>query len=144
MKREIALRMGAQAAFDPADPEIGQRILDATSGFGPDVLLEMSGSSSALRLGLGVLANGGHASLLGIPHGETTLDLSNEVIFKGITIHGVTGRRMYETWYQTEDFLLRHGGNIEPAISFSLPLEQVEEGFAGMENGTAVKVLLEL
>lgn len=144
MKREIALRMGAQAAFDPADPEIAQRILDATSGFGPDVLLEMSGSSSALRLGLGVLANGGHASLLGIPHGETTLDLSNEVIFKGITIHGVTGRRMYETWYQTEDFLLRHGGSIEPAISFSLPLEQVEEGFAGMENGTAVKVLLEL
>jgi threonine 3-dehydrogenase len=144
MKREIALRMGAQAAFDPADPEIVQRILDATSGFGPDVLLEMSGSSSALRLGLGVLANGGHASLLGIPHGETTLDLSNEVIFKGITIHGVTGRRMYETWYQTEDFLLRHGGNIEPAISFSLPLEQVEDGFAGMENGTAVKVLLEL
>ena len=144
MKREIALRMGAQAAFDPADPDIASKILDATSGFGPDVLLEMSGSSSALRLGLGVLANGGHASLLGIPHGETTLDLSNEVIFKGITIHGVTGRRMYETWYQTEDFLLRHGGSIEPAISFSLPLEQVEEGFAGMENGTAVKVLLEL
>jgi threonine 3-dehydrogenase len=119
-----------------------KKIREATGGFGPDVLLEMSGSSSALRMGLRLIANGGHASLLGIPHGETTLDLANEVIFKGVTIHGVTGRRMYETWYQVEDFLLRHGASIDPAISCTLPLDRVQDGFAGMEAGAMVKVLL--
>jgi threonine 3-dehydrogenase len=142
MKRELALKMGAQHAFDSADPDLAARILEATGGFSPDVLLEMSGAASALRLGLRLIANGGHASLLGIPHGETTLDLANEVIFKGVTLHGVTGRRMYETWYQVEDFLLRHGASIEPAISGALPLERVQDGFAGMEDGTMVKVLL--
>jgi threonine 3-dehydrogenase len=136
--------MGAHAAFDSADPDVAARILDATAGSGPDVLLEMSGSASALRLGLGVLANGGHAALLGIPHGETALDLAGEVIFKGVTLHGVTGRRMYETWYQTENFLLRHGASIEPAISTTLPFARAEEGFAGMEGGTMVKVLLDV
>ncbi len=143
-KRDIALHMGAKQAFDPADPDIADKILEATGGQGPDVLLEMSGAASSLRLGLRLLANGGHASLLGIPHGETTLDLSTLVIFKGLTLHGVTGRRMYETWYQTEDFLLRHGRSIDPAVTRSLPLAQVEEGFHGMEDGTQVKVLLTL
>jgi threonine 3-dehydrogenase len=142
MKRALALKMGAQHAFDSADPGLAAKIFDATSGFGPDVLLEMSGSASALRTGLQLLANGGHASLLGIPRGETTLDLASEVIFKGVTVHGVTGRRMYETWYQTEDFLIRHGASIDPAITCTLSIDRVEEGFDGMENGTAVKVLL--
>ncbi len=144
LKKELALKVGADVVLDPSDDRITQKILDCTDGNGPDVLLEMSGNAGAIRLGLNVLCNGGAASLLGIPSREIPLNLAEEVIFKGITIHGITGRRMFETWYQCESFLQKCGKLIEPIITHRIGFDDIEEGFVLMEQNKAVKVLIDI
>lgn len=142
LKKNIAFKVGADYVLDPTENDIKKKILDITDGQGPDVLLEMSGNINAIKIGLDVLCNGGSVSFLGIPSREIPLNLAEEVIFKGITIHGITGRRMYETWYQCQNFLLRNGKSIEPIITHTFNMEDANEGFTLMENNKAVKVLL--
>jgi len=144
LKKEIALKVGADEVLDPGDCDIREKILDMTEGRGPDVLLEMSGNVSSIRLGLDLLCNGGTVSLLGIPPKEIPINLAEQVIFKGITIHGITGRRMYETWFQCESFLKRSGKLIDPIITHTVALEDIEKGFLLMEQNQAVKVLVEV
>src|SRR6202011_1180576 len=85
-RRELAKRMGADEALDPAEGDVVTRIREATGGAGVDVLLEMSGNPSAIRQGFEMLRPGGRASLLGIPSQPVELDLLNEIIFKGVTV----------------------------------------------------------
>lgn len=143
-KRKIAKKIGADLVLDSNDENIKRKIIDNTNSFGPDVLLEMSGNPDALRLGLDVLSNGGSVSLLGIPSEEVTLNIAEQIIFKGITIHGITGRKMFETWYQCESFLLRKGKLIEPILTHCLDMKNIEEGFTLMENNQAAKVLIQI
>jgi len=143
-KREIALKVGADYVLDFEDVDIRRKVLDFTDGLGPDVLLEMSGNSQSLRLGLELLSNGGSVSLLGIPSREVSINLAEQVIFKGITIHGITGRKMFETWYQCESFLLKSGKVIDPIITHVLDFEDIEKGFIDMEANRAIKVLLKV
>lgn len=142
LKKDIALQVGADLVLDPGDEDIKDKIISFTNGQGPDVLLEMSGNVNSIRLGLDVLCNGGTVSMLGIPSREITLNIADEIVFKGITIHGITGRRMYETWYQCESFFERHGKLIDPVITHQITLEDVEAGFRLMEENRAVKVLV--
>ena len=81
---------------------------ELTEGRGLDVVLEMSGNPKAIRDGLEALRNGGRLSLLGLPREPFAIDWSELIIFKGVTVHGINGRRMYETWLQM-DTLLRSG-----------------------------------
>ena len=92
-----------------------QHVLDATDGAGVDVMLEMSGHPDAIHKGFQMLRPGGRASLLGIPKDPVTLDLVNDVIFKGATVQGIYGRRMFETWVQMTE-LLKHG-RLEPGAA---------------------------
>jgi len=142
MKRQIALQVGADMVIDPVNEDVKKKVMEFTGNEGVDVLLEMSGNESALHTGLELLSNGGDASLLGIPSRQVPIDLAREIIFKGITIRGITGRRMYETWYQCESFLLKNGNSIEPIITHTLCMEDIEEGFKLMEANEAVKVLV--
>jgi threonine 3-dehydrogenase len=145
LRLELAREMGADAVFDPRDPSTAEAVRARTSdGRGVDVLLEASGSAEAIHLGLGLLRSGGHAALLGLPSRPVTLDLPDEVIFKGVTIHGVNGRQMFETWYQV-DAVLR-SGRIRPEriVSHRLPLEAFREAFDLLGRGEAVKILLDV
>ena len=130
--------------MDSGDADVRDKILEYTDGLGPDVLLEMSGNTQALKLGLELLSNGGSASLLGIPPREVSINLAEHVIFKGLTIRGITGRRMFETWYQCESFLLKNGKVFEPIITHVLDFEDVEKGFLEMEASRAIKVLVKV
>jgi len=143
-KRDIAEEIGADFVYDPADKNIRKKIIKKTEGYGPDVLIEMSGSADALHLGLDVIGNGGSVSLLGIPTKKVPLDIANKIIFKGITIKGITGRKVFETWYQCEKFLLKNGKLIEPVITHYFDMEEIEKGFYLMENNKAAKVLLNI
>ncbi|HKE09029.1 MAG TPA: L-threonine 3-dehydrogenase, partial [Candidatus Acidoferrum sp.] len=96
-RREMAKQVGADVVINPAVENAVKKILDATGGTGVDVLLEMSGVSSAIQQGFKALRAGGRASLLGIPTENVPLDLVNDVIFKGATVQGIYGRRMYQT-----------------------------------------------
>ena len=141
-RREMAKEMGANVALDPNQTDVVARVRDATGGAGVDVLLEMSGHSTAIQQGFRMLRPGGRASLLGIPKDPVTLDLVNDVIFKGATIQGIYGRRMFETWVQMTE-LLKHGKlNLEPLFRERLSLDKFNDAFSLLESGQAGKVLL--
>ena len=89
-----------------------------------------------------MLRQGGRASLLGIPSDPVTFDLVNDVIFKGATVQGIYGRKMFETWVQMTE-LLKHGRlNLDPLFKEYLPIEKFEQAFALLQSGQAGKILL--
>jgi threonine 3-dehydrogenase len=141
-RRELARTLGASVLLDPADKTMEQQLLDATDGNGVDVLLEMSGHPAAIAQGLRLLRMGGRASLLGIPAKPVELDLANALIFKGATMHGINGRKMYETWYQAEALIRDSGIDLSPVITHRLPLAEFDRAMQLLESGEASKILL--
>jgi threonine 3-dehydrogenase len=107
-----------------------------------DGVLEMSGSAPAIREGLAALRNGGRLSLLGLPRENFELDWNRLVIFKGVTVHGIIGRRMYETWYQLDNMLTSGRLDLKPAITHVLPMEKFHDAIALLRSGNAGKVVL--
>jgi threonine 3-dehydrogenase len=141
-RRAMAKKMGADVVVNPATEDAVKKILGETSGTGVDVLLEMSGNPTAIQQGFQALRAGGRASLLGIPTESVPLDLVNDVIFKGATVQGIYGRRMYETWVQMTAFLKAGRLNLEPLFGERAPLEKFEGAFAKLQGGLAGKILL--
>jgi threonine 3-dehydrogenase len=141
-RRELALKMGADAALDPRDADLTARVREMTGGEGVDVLLEMSGHPDAIHQGLAMLRPAGRASLLGLPKQEVTFDLYDEIIGKGVVLQGIFGRRMFETWVQMTALLKSGRLNLEPLFDERLPLNGFERAFALLEKGSANKVLL--
>jgi len=140
----LAKKLGADHAFHAADEKWPAKARELTHDQGPEVLLEMSGHPKAIRQGFAALRNGGTAALLGIPAEPVPLDLPNDIIFKGATVLGINGRRMFETWYQVESFVLSGRLNLEPIVTHHLPLADFEKGFKLMQAGEAIKVVLEV
>src|SRR5205085_7164546 len=106
----LARAMGAHDAVTPKDAAEAVRV--ATGNLGVDVVLEMSGVPSAIHQAFALVRLGGRVQMLGIPSKPMEIDFATEVIFKGITIYGVVGRRMYETWHQMTRFL--RSGKFDP------------------------------
>ena len=138
----LARQLGADEVFPAGDESWVSQVRSATQNQGPHVLLEMSGHPSAIRNGFAALRNGGTAALLGLPARPIEIDLPNDIIFKGATVLGINGRRMFETWYQMENFLLAGRLNLDPIITHELDLADFEEGFRKMQSGEAIKVVL--
>ncbi len=141
-RRELARQMGAHVLLDPATDEVEARVLEATADNGVDVLLEMSGHPAAIKQGFRILRMGGRASLLGIPACPVEIDLANAVIFKGATVYGINGRKMYETWFQMEALLRDSGVDLSPVITHRLPLVQFNGAMRLLDSGEASKILL--
>ncbi len=141
-RRTMAKKMGADVVLNPATEEAVARILAETAGTGVDVLLEMSGNPTAIQQGFKSLRAGGRASLLGIPTENVPLDLVNDVIFKGATVQGIYGRRMYETWVQMTALLKAGRLDLEPLFGERAPLDKFENAFTLLQGGLAGKVLL--
>jgi threonine 3-dehydrogenase len=99
------------------------------------VLLEMSGAPPRDRPGLRALRNGGTAALLGIPSSRSTFDITQHVVFKGATVLGINGRKMFETWYQMEELLLSGKLELDEIITHEFPLEQFEKAHETMISG---------
>jgi threonine 3-dehydrogenase len=143
-KLALAERVGADAVFDARDPNLLDEISRRTGGVGADVLLEMSGSGSAIDAGLHMLRNGGRAALLGIPPDDVKINLAERIIFKGLTVLGINGRKMFETWYQTEALVKSGRVDLRPIITHVLPFEGFRDAFDLMESGAAAKIVLDL
>ena len=125
----------------PAD--VGRAIEAITGGVGVDVVLEMSGSSAAINFGLDIVRMGGFLSLLGLPagHAVTINDYTRNVIFKGVTLQGIIGRRMYSTW-QRMLALLQSGLDVEWIVQAVFDsLEEFHEGIARFDRHEALKVV---
>jgi threonine 3-dehydrogenase len=141
-RRAMAKKMGADVVLNPAETDSVGRIKADTSGTGVDVLLEMSGNPAAIQQGFKSLRAGGRASLLGIPTESVPLDLVNDVIFKGATVQGIYGRRMYGTWVQMTALLKAGRLNLDPLFGERTSLEKFEDAFAMLQGGLAGKILL--
>ena len=141
-RRAMAKKMGADVVLNPAAEDAAAKILAETNGTGVDALLEMSGNPAAIQQGFKALRAGGRASLLGIPTENVPLDLVNDVIFKGATVQGIYGRRMYATWVQMTALLKAGRVNLEPLFGEREPLEKFENAFAKLQGGLAGKILL--
>jgi threonine 3-dehydrogenase len=141
-RRSVAAAMGADLALDPAVDNVKEQILETTGGTGVDVLLEMSGHPAAMRLGFVLLRTGGRASLLGIPSQPVELDFAKDIIFKGATVQGINGRKMFETWFQMEALLATGKLNLEPVITHRLKLSEFTQAMELLRTGEAIKVIL--
>ena len=137
---EIARRLGADVTIDGHD-DVVARLRELTGGVGVDVVLEMSGAEVAIRQGFEAVTNGGRVSLLGIPERPITLDLASDVIFKGIRVYGITGRKMFETWYRTQA-LLAQGLDLSPIVTHRIALSDYDQAFELLAGGHAGKVVL--
>jgi len=141
-RRAMAKKMGADMVVNPAAEDAVKKILGETGGTGVDVLLEMSGNPTAIQQGFKALRAGGRASLLGIPTENVPLNLVDDVIFKGATVQGIYGRRMYETWVKMLALLKAGRLNLEPLFGEREPLEKFENAFAKLQGGLPGKILL--
>ncbi|MEO6053599.1 MAG: L-threonine 3-dehydrogenase [Chthoniobacterales bacterium] len=141
-KLEIAKKMGAHHAINPKEVDVEKYVRNLTGGEGVDTVLEMSGHPDAIRQGLDLTRNGGSVSLLGIPADDVAINLAKQVIFKGLTLYGINGRRMYETWYQCTGFLRNGLIDLSPVITHHLAFEEFETGLKLMKSGDAGKVIL--
>ncbi|MBA4494428.1 L-threonine 3-dehydrogenase [Paenactinomyces guangxiensis] len=137
----LAEQMGATHLIRPRTEDPVQTVKAITKGEGADVVLEMSGHPTGIRQGFEMITHGGRISLLGLPGRPVELDITNDIVFKGITVHGITGRRMYETWEQTAGLLESGLVDLKPLITHRLPLEDFEEGFELMKSGNCGKVV---
>lgn len=142
-KLALAKRLGADEAFLASDSGLIDEIRRRTNGDGADVLLEMSGSGSAIDAGLQMVRNGGRAALLGIPSDPIRLNLADRIIFKGLTVLGINGRRMFETWYQTQALVKSGKVDLKPIISHVLDYRDYDRAFELMRSGEAAKVVLD-
>ncbi|OYD09950.1 L-threonine 3-dehydrogenase [Paludifilum halophilum] len=139
---ELAQAMGATHLIHSGQEDPVKRVRSLTGGWGVDVVLEMSGNPQAIRQGFSMVTGGGRVSLLGLPTRSIELDVANDIVFKGIQVHGIVGRRMYETWQQTAGFLESGQVDLMPMITHRFSLEEFEKGFEQMISGKSGKVVL--
>ena len=140
-RRELAQRMGATVVVDPTTGDLAQvqRELGMVEGF--DVVLEMSGVPAAIRGAIEHMAHGGQLAQLGIPTEEISLDF-DEIVFKMLTVAGIYGREMYETWYKMS-VMLQSGLDIRPAITHRFAFTDHAAAFETARSGESGKVLLD-
>jgi len=140
-RRELAVRMGATMAIDPRERALPDVFgdLDMVEGF--DVAMEMSGNARALRDAIGSMAHGGGVAILGLPTEEISLDI-NMVVMKMLTLRGIYGREMYETWYKMT-VMLQSGLDITPAITHRFSYREHEAAFSVARTGESGKVIMD-
>jgi threonine 3-dehydrogenase len=138
---ELARKMGATLALNVTRDSLDDAMQQLGMREGFDVGLEMSGNAAALRDMLRTLHHGGSAAILGIPPKEVAIDW-NEVILKGLTLKGIYGRQMFETWYKMAA-LLQSGLDVRPVITHRVPYTEYQHAFDIMRRGEAAKVVMQ-
>ena len=137
----LAEQMGATRTVNVSRESLKEVMAELDMHEGFDVVLEMSGVPSAVEQMLDVINHGGKIAMLGIPPGEMAIDWT-KVIFKGLTIKGIYGREMFETWYKMAS-LIQSGLDLSPIITHRLGVEDFQQGFEIMGSGQSGKVVLD-
>ena len=144
MRLELARRMGAHVTLNPTGDDVVARAHELTGGEGVDLVCEMSGHPSGHETAFRAARLGGRVNFLGTPSRNTDVNFARDVIFKGLTLYGVTGRRMYDTWQQM--FRLLRAGQLDPrpVITHRFRLERIADAIQVIKDGQAGKVILEV
>ncbi|MFC7061134.1 L-threonine 3-dehydrogenase [Halobacillus seohaensis] len=139
---KIAEEMGATSTIDAGVSHPVEEAKKLTNGHGLDVVCEMSGHPVAMDQGFKMITNGGRVSILSLPTTPVTIDVTNDIVFKGVHVQGITGRKMYETWQQVSRLLHSGRVDVKPIITHHFKLEDFEKGFQLMNEGKCGKVVL--
>jgi threonine 3-dehydrogenase len=141
-RRKVATQMKADFVLDPSKDDVNKIIMEQTGGLGVDVVLEMAGHPTAIRTAFDVVRRGGRISLLGLTSKPIALNFSEDIIFKGLTIQGINGRRMYQTWYQMTALLKSGKLDLHPVITDRMSMSDFSKGMERLTSGEASKILL--
>ncbi|HEV7364402.1 MAG TPA: L-threonine 3-dehydrogenase [Gemmatimonadales bacterium] len=141
---DLARAMGAHVVLNPGSDDVVARVREVTHGDGVDLVCEMSGHPSGHAQAFAAARMGGRVNLLGTPNRTTEVDFARDIIFKGLTLYGVTGRKMYRTWHQMQRFLRAGQLDPRPVITHRFPLECIGEAIQVIKDGQAGKVILEV
>src|SRR5438309_5780384 len=141
-RRKIANKMKADYVLDPSKEDVRSIVMEKTGGLGVDVVLEMAGHPSAIRTAFDIVRRGGRISLLGLTSKPMSLNFSEDIIFKGITVQGINGRRIYQTWYQMTALLKAGKLDLHPAITDRISMRDFSSAMERLKTGEASKILV--
>lgn len=139
---QLAKDLGADVVINPLKENVIQRVYEETEGMGVDVVAEFSGNKQAIEDAFKYIKAGGKMSMLGITPHNIDIDLSNDIVFKGITIYGVVGRILFETWHQVTGLVESGKLDLEKIVTHTFPLSQIEEAMQIMASGNSGKIVL--
>ena len=141
-RRRLAKEMHADLALDPSREDVKSIIMERTDGLGVDAVLEMAGHPDTIRTAFDIVRRGGRISLLGLTSKPISLNFSEDIIFKGITIQGINGRRMYQTWYQMTALLKNGKLDLHPVITDRIAMKDFSKAMERLKTGEASKILV--
>ncbi len=141
-RRALALELGADVVINPLEENVIQRVLEETGGKGVDVIGEFSGNVTAIEQAFKYLKPGGGLSLLGIPAQSITLNIADDIVFKGVTVYGVVGRRIYDTWYEVKRLLDDNALHLDKIITHQFALKDIDDAATIMGTGNCGKIVL--
>ena len=141
---ELARTRGAHVTLDPSKDDVPARVHELTGGDGADLVCEMSGHPAGHAQAFASARLGGRVNMLGTPSRTTEVDFARDVIFKGLTVYGVTGRRMYDTWDAMRRFIRSGQLDPRPVITHRFPLDRIADAIGVIKDGQAGKVILEI
>ncbi len=141
-RRNIARKIGADYVINPLEEDVVKRVLEITDGAGVDVIGEFSGNKKAIEQAFKYLKAGGGMAMLGIPSENIELDFATDIIFKGISIYGVVGRRIYDTWYQVKDLIASGKLHLDDIITHQFALKDIDKAAKLMGEKNCGKIIL--
>jgi len=138
----LAKELGVDVVINPAKENVIDRMKEETSGKGVDIVAEFSGNKTAIEQAFKYVKPGGKMSLLGISSSSIEIDISTDVVFKGITIYGVVGRRLFETWDQVTQLIHKKAIQFDKIVTHFYRFDQLNEAMATMSSGNSGKVVI--
>lgn len=141
-KLKMAKKLGADVCVNTKEQDLKRIVMDKTEGRGADVIIDYTGNAFLIEQAFDFLKKSGRFTMVGLPNKKLSLDLTNAVIYKEANINGVTGRIMYETWYQCTRILKTGIFSLDDVIGGEYDIEDYEQAFADIENGKPGKMLL--
>ncbi len=139
---DLAKEIGATAVINSGKEDPLKVIAKLTDGNGVDVVCEMSGHPVAVDQAFKMVTNGGRISILSLPTKPISIDITNDLVFKGITVHGITGRRMFSTWQQVSGLIQSGQLHLDKIVTHQIRLEEFKQGFDLMIKGQCGKVVM--
>ncbi len=141
---DLAKQLGAHHVVATKNTDPVEYIKQHTDGHGVDVAMEIAGTPQAIQAAVKCVKMAGNVVLLGIPNAEVPLDIASDVVFRSVSIHGVTGRRIWDSWFVMRGLLVSGSLDVSPVITHEFPFDEYEKGFKLMQSGQCGKVVLSL
>ncbi len=141
-RRNLANELGADYTINPLTEDVYQKVMEYTNGMGADVIGDFSGNKTAIETAFKYLKPGGGFAILGIPNDLINIDVTNDIVFKGVRIYGVTGRRINETWDKVKDLLNHNLLHLDKVITHTFPLSEINQAAEVMGEKNCGKIVL--